>query len=115
MPSLCSFTVKAAAGSQQAATPLLTAGCRHPLIGQRLTLLSANPTNDDLVLTVEEGATGGGLVGAASLELTQLLSQEGRALTHQSLSLRTNKTSSSSLANADETPRIQFRHDRDII
>ena len=108
--------MKAAAGSQQAATPLLTAGCRHPLIGQRLTLLSANPTNDDLVLTVvEEGATGGGgLVGAASLELTQLLSQEGRALTHQSLSLRTNKTSSSS-ASADEAPRIQFRHDRDII
>ncbi len=109
--------MKAAAGSQQAATPLLTAGCRHPLIGQRLTLLSANPTNDDLVLTVvEEGAAGGGgLVGAASLELTQLLSQEGRALTHQSLSLRTNMTSSSSLANADEAPRIQFRHDRDII
>ncbi len=107
--------MKAAAGSQQAATPLLTAGCRHPLIGQRLTLLSANPTNDDLVLTVvEAGATGGGLVGAASLELTQLLSQEGRALTHQSLSLRTNKTSSAS-ASADEAPRIQFRHNRDII
>jgi hypothetical protein len=80
--------VKAAAGGRHAATGAIACGCRHPLIDERLVLVAANPTNDDLVLSVVDGDTGGA-VGVASLELTQLLSVEGRVLANHSLQLMT--------------------------
>ena len=89
-----SLRIKAVVGRQQTVTsPIASAAeCRHLLIDERLVLISGNPTNDDLYLTVVGGLTDS-VIGSASLELTQLLNQEGRALRDHTLTLRTKEHS----------------------
>jgi hypothetical protein len=111
-----SLKMKAAVGRQLAASAPLArlAGCRHLLIDERLILLSGNPTNDDLQVAVVGGETES-VLGSASLEVTQLLGQDGRlALRGHVLPLRGHVTASRTRPKKEDGPSINIRY-KDIV